>query len=121
MSLKLQLKEWLFKILDVLQAKHGYFLYNKIQEAVNGENMLQRVKSNERSYDTLQRLLKTTDHKLEGKKILEIGSGWAAVMPYFMLFHGKAQSVATFDLNRHFSEKNNKQLLEVFSMKYGRK
>src|SRR5690606_32321371 len=67
------------------------------------------------------RLLKITDEKLEGKKILEIGSGWAAVMPYFMVFLGKARSVATFDLNHHFSGKNNKRLQEVFTMTYGRK
>jgi hypothetical protein len=81
--------------------------------------MMQRVNSNQSSFETLQRLLKERNISLEGKSILEIGSGWAPVMPYFMLYQGKARSVTTFDLNRHFSKKNSTRLNEVFGSKYG--
>ena len=119
MSLKLKLKESLFHILNLLPEKQGFDLYHKIQDAVNGENMLQRVKTNEPSFGLLQRLLREKGLSLEGKNILEIGSGWAPVMPYFMLFKGKAKSVSTFDLNRHFSKKAVYKLNEVFFSEYG--
>ncbi len=119
MSLKLKLKESLFRILDLLPEKHGFYLYHKIQDTVNGENMLQRVKSNQSSYETLRKLLQERGISLEGKNIVEIGSGWAPVMPYFLLYFGKAKSVATFDLNRHFSKKNITRLNEVFASNYG--
>lgn len=118
MSLKLMLKEGLFKILDLLPEKQGFFLYHKIQDLVNGENMLQRVKSNRGSYEGLVKILEGKGHSLEGKRVLEIGSGWAPVMPYFMLYLGKAKSVATFDLNQHFSEKNINRLNEVFRSEF---
>lgn len=119
MSIKLQLKENLFTILDLLPAKQGFYFYHKIQELVNGENMLQRVNANLSSYSTLQRLLQKYNISLEGKFILEIGSGWAPVMPYFMLYKGKAKSVATFDLNQHFSKKNIIRLNEIFASEFG--
>ncbi|WP_081211273.1 class I SAM-dependent methyltransferase [Salegentibacter sediminis] len=119
MSLKLKLKEGLFRILNLLPEKQGFYFYHKIQDVVNGENMLQRVKTNEPSFGLLQRLLQEKGLSLKGKNILEIGSGWAPVMPYFMLFHGKAKSVSTFDLNRHFSKKAVYRLNEVFFSEYG--
>lgn len=119
MSLKLKLKEGLFRILALLPEKQGFEFYHKIQDAVNGENMLQRVRSNENSYETFQRLLGDIKISLDGKNLLEIGSGWAPVMPYFMLYFGKARSISTFDLNRHFSKKNIARLNEVFASQYG--
>ncbi|WP_209310019.1 methyltransferase domain-containing protein, partial [Salinimicrobium oceani] len=74
--------------------------------------------SNEGSYKVLIKLLHQGGVILEGKRVLEIGSGWAPVMPYFMLYQGKAKSVATFDLNRHFSKKNTERLNEVFIEEY---
>lgn len=118
MSLKLYFKESLFTILDKLPEKHGFYLYHKIQDLMNGENMLQRVNSSKNSYDTLLRLLKI-NISLKGKNILEIGSGWAPVMPYFMLYLGRAKWVSTFDLNRHFSKKNIYRLNEIFAAEYG--
>lgn len=119
MSLKLQLKESLFAILNLLPDKQGFYFYHKIQDMVNGENMLQRVKASHSSYSTLQKLLQKQKISLVAKNILEIGSGWAPVMPYFMLYMGKAKSVVTFDLNRHFSKKNIVRLNEIFSSEYG--
>lgn len=118
MSLKLKLKEGLFRILNLLPEKQGFYFYHKIQDAVNGENMLQRVKTNEPSFGLLQRLLQERGLSIEGKIILEIGSGWAPVMPYFMLYHGKAKSVSTFDLNRHYSKDSISRLNEVFESEY---
>lgn len=119
MSLKLKLKESLFRILELLPERQGFYLYHKIQDVVNGEKMLQRVKSNEPSFEVLQRLLKQNELSIEAKNILEIGSGWAPVMPYFMLYQGKAKLVSTFDLNRHFSKNSIKRLNEVFDSEYG--
>lgn len=119
MSIKLKFKEGLFRLLDLLPEKQGFYLYHKIQDAVNGENMLERVKTNKSSFGVLQRLLQKKGLFLEGLNILEIGSGWAPVMPYFMLFQGKAKSVSTFDLNRHFSKNGVSRLNEVFLKEYG--
>lgn len=119
MSIKLKLKEGLFRLLDLLPEKQGFYLYHKIQDAVNGENMLERVKTNKSSFGVLQRLLQKKGLFLGGLNILEIGSGWAPVMPYFMLFQGKAKSVSTFDLNRHFSKNGVSRLNKVFLKEYG--
>lgn len=119
MSFKLYLKETLFSLLEYLPEKKGFYFYHKIQDAINGDNMGERVKRNRHSYETLQRLLQQQGFSLEEKNILEIGSGWVPVMPYFMLYLGKAQTVATFDLNQHFSLENNRRLNEVFVSKYG--
>lgn len=119
MSLKLYLKERLFTILDLLPEKQGFYLYHKIQDAVNGENMLQRVKSNRGSYDLFQKILNNIGFCLEGKKVIEIGSGWAPVIPYFLLYLGKAGSVSTYDLYHHFSKKKINRLNEVFTSEYG--
>ncbi len=86
---------------------------------MNGENMLQRVKSNEGSFKIFQKILKQNDFTLEGKNIIEIGSGWAPILPYFLLYFGKAWSVATFDLNEHFSKKSISRLNRVFRSEYG--
>jgi len=119
MSLKLRLKESLFRILDLLPKKQGFYLYHKIQDVFNGENMLQRVRTNEPGFEVLKRLLRQNQLSIEDMKILEIGSGWAPIMPYFMLYQGKVKSVSTFDLNRHFSKKNISRLNEVFDLEYG--
>ncbi len=119
MSLKLRLKESLFRILDLLPEKQGFYLYHEIQNVLNGENMLQRVKTNEPSFEVLKRLLRQNQLSIEDKKVLEIGSGWAPIMPYFMLYKGKVKSVFTFDLNRHFSKENISRLNKVFDSEYG--
>lgn len=119
MSLKLFLKEGLFKILHYLPEKQGFHLYHKIQDLMNGENMLVRVKSSKGSYEVLEKILKESEFSLKGKKVLEIGSGWAPMMPYFLLYFGKSRSIATFDLNEHFSKKSISRLNEVFRSEYG--
>ncbi len=118
MSVKLYLKEGVFKVLNLLPEKQGFYLYHKIQDAVNGENMLQRVKSNKESYKVLVKILKKNSFSLEGKRILEIGSGWTPVIPYFLLYLGQVRSVATYDLNRHFSKKSISRLNEIFESEF---
>lgn len=119
MSLKLYLKESLFKLLEFLPNQQGDKLYHKIQDMVNGENMLQRVKSNRGSYDLFQKILQKNSLSVNNKNILEIGSGWAPVFPYFLLYLGGARSVTTYDLNEHFSKKNIDRLNEIFHSEYG--
>ena len=76
--------------------------------------MLLRVRSNHASYETLEGTLQECEFSLQGKKIMEIGSGWAPVMPYLMIYFGKAKSVTTFDINQHFSKKNINRLNQIF-------
>lgn len=118
MSLKLYLKERLFKILDLLTEKQGSYLYHKIQDAVNGENMLLRVKSNYGSYKLFQKILQKNGLSIKDKNIIEIGSGWAPIFPYFLLYFGGARLVMTYDLNEHFSKKNIDRLNEIFHFEY---
>ena len=118
MSVKLQLKESIFAVLDLLPEKQGYYLYHKLQDILNGQKMLQRVKSNEGSFKILEKLLNKENFSLEGKSVIEIGSGWFPVMPYFMLYFGKVKEVSTYDLNRHFNKKSSKRLNELFSSEY---
>ena len=119
MSLKLKLKESLFHLLELLPEKQGFYAYHTIQNLANSQNMLDRPKTNTFSFRGLQRLLQENKLSLEGKNVLEIGSGWAPVMPYLMLYKGKAKSVSSFDLNRHFNRKRIRELNEVFLSEYG--
>lgn len=118
MSIKLQLKESIFTILDLLPEKLGFYVYHKLQDILNGKNLLQRVKSNEGSFRILQKLLQNENISFQEKNVLEIGSGWAPIMPYLIFYHGKAKKVATYDLNRHFSKKNSIKLNEIFTSEY---
>lgn len=119
MSLKLHLKESAFTILDLFPEKAGFFLYHKLQDILNKKKILPRLKSNEGSFRILQKLLNNQSSSVKDKKVIEIGSGWFPMMPYFMLYLGRAKEVSTYDLNRHFSDKNSERLNKIFCLEYG--
>jgi hypothetical protein len=50
--------------------------------------------------------------------VIEIGSGWLPLMPYFFKYMGKASMVETYDLNKHYNKKNIKILNREFSKQF---
>ena len=57
---------------------------------------------------------------LEGKRILEIGSGWVPLMPYYFKFFGGASEILTLDLNKHYKADAIKDLNRQFEKKVRR-
>jgi hypothetical protein len=119
MSLKLKAKNTLFQILNMLPDKVGYPLYHKIQEWFDRNSIHYKINSSHNSYLTFERLVKKTNISILGKSVIEIGSGWLPLMPYFFKYMGKASRVETYDLNQHYNKNNIANLNQEFSDKFG--
>jgi hypothetical protein len=119
MSLKLKAKNTLFQILNMLPDKVGYPLYHKIQEWFDRNSIHYKINSSHNSYLTFERLAKESNISILGKSVIEIGSGWLPLMPYFFIYMGKASTVETYDLNKHYNKNNIANLNLKFSDKFG--
>jgi hypothetical protein len=106
MSLKLKAKNTLFRILNMLPEKVGDSFYHKAQEWFDSSSIHYKIKSSQSSYLTFQRLTKKAGISVLDKSVIEIGSGWLPLMPYFFKYMGKVSTVETYDLNKHYNKKN---------------
>jgi hypothetical protein len=118
MSVKLKAKNTLFQILNMLPERLGYVVYHKFQEWFDNSSIHDKIKSSHSSYLTFERLAKKTNISILNKRIIEIGSGWLPLMPYFFKYLGKASRVETYDLNKHYNKKNIKILNREFSKQF---
>jgi hypothetical protein len=118
MSLKLKLKTGLFRVLNMLPQKMGYAIYHRVQTVFGNNTLEKKLKSNHSSYRLLERICEKLEVSLQEKTILEIGSGWLPIMPYFFKFLGKAKSIATYDLNKHYNKKDIENLNRLFSSEF---
>ncbi len=119
MSLKLKAKNTLFRILNVLPEQIGYPVYHKVQEWFDSNSIQYKINSSHNSYLTFERLAKESKVSILGKSVIEIGSGWLPIMPYFFKYLGNASRVETYDLNEHYNKKNIKNLNREFTEKFG--
>lgn len=119
MSLKLKSKNTLFKILNKLPEKVGNSVYHKVQEWFDTNSIHYKIKSSQNSYLTFDRLIKKVGISLYYKSVIEIGSGWLPLMPYFFKYMGNISAVETYDLNKHYNKKNINNLNREFSKKFG--
>ena len=99
-----QTKTRIFKLLDKLPAKMGYGLYHIFQNIKESKSFKQNIKSNTNTYTSLVKILNSKNLSIEGKEIIEIGSGWIPAMPYEFLYKGKAKKIYTYDLNKHYQK-----------------
>lgn len=106
---KSTLKTNFFKIIDRLPASVGYDLYHKVQTFLD-RGMANKIVPNKKSLEKMETILATQNESLAQKNVLEIGSGWMPLMPYFLKYFGKCGHVFTYDINEHY---NNKWLSEL--------
>ncbi len=118
MSLKLKAKNTLFQVLNIMPVKVGYGIYHKVQLLFDSNNIHYKMNSSYNSYLTFERLAKQSKIGVHGKSVIEIGSGWLPLMPYFFKYLGKASTIETYDLNQHYNKKNINNLNLKFSEKF---
>ena len=118
MSRKLKIKNFLFQLLDKLPENIAYPVYHFIQEKVGKTTLEQKVLAGENTFTDFQRFINKAGITVEGKSVLEIGSGWLPIMPYFFKYFGKANEIFTYDLRKHYSLHNISKLNQNFSEKY---
>lgn len=124
-----QFKTIIFKCLDILPKKVGYFLYHRLQNIFSKQTFESRFKATEQSYYGICRILKNNGVTLKNKCITELGSGWAPILPYILKFDSDAQVVNTYDINEHYKKsdilklnkrfaKNGKIVTQALASKY---
>ena len=114
---KHQLKTFVLKVLDFLPTKMGFYLYYKIQ-AKSFKSINKFIEPNLASYEKIKSILFKNDVLLKDKTIIEIGSGWIPLLPYFLKVKGNIDEVYTYDINRHYQQKNLDKCFDYISTNY---
>ncbi len=117
--MKNKLKILLFKILDIIPQKLAYPLYHKIQSFSGSITSTTRIKSGENTYNRLIDVCNKLHINLKGNEILEIGSGWSPILPYFFIYKSNVKQVLTYDINEHYQKSTILKLNDDFSKLYG--
>tara|TARA_R100000935_G_C2812432_1_gene155635 strand:- start:458 stop:1333 length:876 start_codon:yes stop_codon:yes gene_type:complete len=118
MSFKLRLKSYLFQILENFPEKLGDRLYHSIQIASNGKDVKSKMSANYNTYLTFKEITEKLGISISGKKIIEIGSGWLPIMPYFFKYLGQIELVESYDLNEHYNKNSILNLNELFQKEF---
>lgn len=111
-------KTFLFKTLALLPSLIGDTLYHKMQRMSNANSVLSKIKSSEVTYDRLVKICEELKISLENKSILEIGSGWFPIMPYFFKYKFKVKNIFTYDIKKHYHKKAILEFNSLFSRQY---
>lgn len=115
-----KLKTTVFKVLDKLPNRLGYFVYHKLQNISSKLTIEDKIKSTESSYNLIKSILQEKEIQLENKTVVEIGSGWMPVLPYLLIYDAGVKKVLTYDINKHYQPKRISQLNKIFEEKYNR-
>ncbi len=115
---KHQQKTQLFQFLDLLPRRWGFALYHKLQQLADKKTLPQKIKPAERTFQTARDLCEKHQVPLEGGTLIEIGSGWLPIMPYFFLTEGKVSEVHSYDLNEHYQKKAVAALNDFFTTRF---
>lgn len=113
-----KIKTGIFKLLDVLPSRIGFGIYHYLQHFSENSNLGYKVKSTEATFNELQRICIQTGIELKDQPILEIGSGWLPLIPYFFRYKAQSGTVHTYDLNTHYQKKSILELNAIFSQQY---
>lgn len=113
-----KLKTSVFKILDGLPDRLGYFVYHQLQDLTAKLSIEDKIKSTEASYCLMKKIFDEQQISLENKTIVEVGSGWAPILPYFFVYDAAVKKVLTYDINKHYQQKSIKELNRIFEEKY---
>lgn len=107
-----------FKFLELLPNKLGNYLYHNLQNYNDKMSIEDRLKSAEASFVQMQNKCNELKIDFKDKTILEIGSGWLPMLPYFFKYQGGAKHIYTYDINPHFQKKLIQKLNVGFSKIY---
>lgn len=113
-----RLKTSVFKILDGLPDRLGYFFYHQLQDLTTKFSIEDKIKSTEASYRLMKKIFNQQQISLENKTIVEVGSGWAPILPYLFVYEAAVKKVLTYDINKHYKKKSIKELNKIFEKKY---
>ena len=112
-----KVKQRSFMIMDLLPDEFGYFLYHQIQKSLF-KNIESKILANEKSTIKILKTLSQYNKTIESKNLIEIGSGWMPMMPYFLKYMGKCNEVYTYDINEHYDNAYISKLNNYFYAKY---
>jgi hypothetical protein len=118
MSFKLNSKTFLFQLLEKFPEKMGNRLYHKIQELFSEKSINHKIEESKNTYFDFQKLTGSLKIPISGKTLIEIGSGWLPIMPYFFKYLGKMRAVETYDLNKHYNQNSIRELNRLFAQKF---
>lgn len=108
-----QKKTLVLNILDKLPSKLGYYFYHLIQRRVfNSIDSI--ITANTRSMKKVEDILTKCDISLKNQKVVEIGSGWLPIMPFLFKKHLNVTKIITYDINKHYNNKNILSTKEFF-------
>lgn len=108
-------KSLVFKILTYLPDKLGNQLYHFLQKKLKKNKIIFKINSSKKSFDNAMKILNDNNIQIYGKNLLELGSGWAPIFPYFFVYLGKIKKVITYDINKHYDFKTNLKLNAYFN------
>lgn len=116
--MKIHLKSGLFKTLDLVPSAIGYFIYHKLQQLIPSNKLEYKIPANIKTFKKLEKLIMKVNGSLENKNILEIGSGWVPIMPFFLKYLGKCNKIISYDLNEHYQKSTINELIQHFNLNY---
>ncbi len=107
-------KNKVFKFLDILPNRLGYWFYHKMQHFTM-KDVEFYYKANKSSLNIIQKILCKKDIDLKESNIVEIGSGWFPLMPYLFKVKLGVKNIYTFDINKHYNGKRIYNTSKIFS------
>ena len=116
------MKHWIktatFKCLSALPEGLGDAMYHTLQRVVSSQSIGEEITSKNTAYERMQAILSGLEVPFRNQRILEIGSGWLPILPYFMKFKGGCAEVFTYDINRHFNKNRIRDFARIFFADY---
>ncbi|PTX61417.1 methyltransferase family protein [Kordia periserrulae] len=111
-------KSFIFKSLDILPNSLGYGIYHQLQKFLNRNSVNFKIKTNNRSFKEALEILEKENISLKDKTVLELGSGWAPIIPYFFTNFAEVERVVTYDINEHYDAKTIAKLNSYYKENY---
>ena len=112
------IKTLIFKTLNTLPNKLGYSLYHQMQNFSENKNIEAKIKSTENTFNAFLNICSELKIDVKHKSVIEIGSGWLPIIPYFLIFKSNVRNVFTFDLYKHYQRKEILAFNSIFSKIY---
>ena len=113
---KLTLKRAFLRTIDVLPKKLGFEIYHSFQKRFT-DSTKSKILANEKSFEITERILSIAGG-VKSKSILEIGSGWMPIMPYFFKYFGDCEKIYTYDIVDHYSNNYIDELNKYFQEQF---
>lgn len=107
-----------FKCLDVLPERLGRSIHHTLQNLLENKLIYVRIKGTENTYNAFVKICEAAKIDFNEKSVIEIGSGWLPIFPYFLLYNGKVKTVFTYDLFEHYQKKRIARFNQIFTQKY---